>query len=732
MKKALSLVLALSLLLALALPAAAEEGAEARLSAVTLAVKETLDLDTDAYSDFSGYPEENALAPLWYLDWYGDGGSLSVTAGEDSRILSYFRHDAAEYWDRGFQNPSFPEGGRDGAQKAAQAFLDKVLAANETVVFREDEGESLNQSSYYFRGTICLNGVPSPLGMRIEVRAADNCVMNFRRDDLASSYIGTVPSGQADVSAQRAGELLKELLTMRLEYSLNEDGRTASLRYLPNSRDDCYVDAHTGELVNLTEKRRALADGDKFYGYAEEMSANTAADAGGGAFLTEVEQSGVEKLSGVLSAKALDQKVRAVSELGLETYTLAESRFYLETAIADGGTDTGDVFAQLTYGKQDGEGGIWQKCVTVDARTGELESLWSGGPWNETLPRTVDRTAAREKAEAFLTRYWGEDFARCADYDNSALYGGDVPAEDVTTTEWYFIYARQENGYFFPDDQFSVSISALDGSVSGFQRREIPGVTFESAEGLVSASDALDAWFGTFTVDLRYLAVPVELDLSRPEYQPLAALGGSWFSALELGWSLTPDYDVQGVDAKTGQVIRSEPWSWSGLTYDDLEGSWARTQIETLARYQVGFDGGSFAPGKTLVQKDMVALLLSMQGYRYDPEDLEGAQADDLYRSAYRMGILTPEARSDDKILTRGETVKLLLDSAGYGPIARFQGIYRCSYADEASIPAAYYGYAALAQGLGVIQGDGGAFAAGRTATRAEAAAMIYNLLSYR
>ena len=91
-----------------------------------------------------------------------------------------------------------------------------------------------------------------------------------------------------------------------------------------------------------------------------------------------------------------------------------------------------------------------------------------------------------------------------------------------------------------------------------------------------------------------------------------------------------------------------------------------------------------------------------------------------------------PRRTTSDKILTRGETVKLLLDSAGYGPIARFQGIYRCSYADEASIPAAYYGYAALAQGLGVIQGDGGAFAAGRTATRAEAAAMIYNLLSYR
>lgn len=115
--------------------------------------------------------------------------------------------------------------------------------------------------------------------------------------------------------------------------------------------------------------------------------------------------------------------------------------------------------------------------MTVDARTGELESLWSGSPWDETQPRTVDRTAAREKAEAFLTRYWGEDFARYAGYDDSVLYGGEAPAEDAAAMEWYFTYARQENGYFFPDDRFSVSISALDGSVSGFQRREIPGVT---------------------------------------------------------------------------------------------------------------------------------------------------------------------------------------------------------------------------------------------------------------
>ena len=45
-------------------------------------------------------------------------------------------------------------------------------------------------------------------------------------------------------------------------------------------------------------------------------------------------------------------------------------------------------------------------------------------------------------------------------------------------------------------------------------------------------------------------------------------------------------------------------------------------------------------------------------------------------------------------------------------------------------IPADVLGYAALAQGLGVVQSDGSAFAPKRIATRAEAAVMIYNLLS--
>ena len=73
------------------------------------------------------------------------------------------------------------------------------------------------------------------------------------------------------------------------------------------------------------------------------------------------------------------------------------------------------------------------------------------------------------------------------------------------------------------------------------------------------------------------------------------------------------------------------------------------------------------------------------------------------------------------------ETAKLLLDAGGYGPAARLQGIYHTAFSDQADIPDGLLGYAALAQGLGMVRGDGsGRLNPNRTATRGEAAVMLY------
>ena len=72
------------------------------------------------------------------------------------------------------------------------------------------------------------------------------------------------------------------------------------------------------------------------------------------------------------------------------------------------------------------------------------------------------------------------------------------------------------------------------------------------------------------------------------------------------------------------------------------------------------------------------------------------------------------------------ELVRYLLDAAGYGSVARLEGIFTCSYTDRATIPAGELGYAALAQGLGLISGTYNGAAA---ATRGQAAAMLCRLM---
>lgn len=71
----------------------------------------------------------------------------------------------------------------------------------------------------------------------------------------------------------------------------------------------------------------------------------------------------------------------------------------------------------------------------------------------------------------------------------------------------------------------------------------------------------------------------------------------------------------------------------------------------------------------------------------------------------------------------------MLLDCAGYGDVAKLPGIFTCSYPDAAQVPADLLGYAAIAQGLGVV-GAEQEFSAGKTATRWDASEMLFNIMS--
>lgn len=729
-KKLVSVALALTLGCGLAAPAGAASTAEDRLAAVTAKVKAALKLDTAAYTVFHGNLEENVLAPVWSLEWSASNGrGLSVNATEEGKILRYYRDGPMAEPVSGSAAPAFPAGSRDEAREAALAFLGKVLDANESAVLGDERSSGLDATTYDFRGQILVNGLPAGLSFSIYMNCPDNEVRSFYRDDLTGRVMGGVPDSKPTVLSGDAGRTLRDTLKLRLEYVLPKDGdKKAVLRYLPESPesgDAYYVDAADGRLVNLTELQESVEMGNR--GLASKNMAlmdgaeAEEAPAAGMPAPTPAEAAGAEKLKGVLEKDVLDQKARAVAALGLKSYTLSAASYNVPREEAEDQTIT----ASLLYGRQV-NGVSWRRTVVLDARTGALIRVSSSG-WmpEEEVKRPVDFAAAQKNAEAFLKAQCGAQFAKTALYDSADAL------ESRQNTAHSFQYAQKANGYFLPANSVYARVDATDGSIAAYEKKFNDSVVFDSPDGILTMDQAVDAWLGTYDVTLQYVKVPTAVDYSIPEYKPLENLGVAYLYKLVLGYRLERETGYSGIDAKTGQPVEYTQYNSGGFAYDDLDGCWAKAQIEALAQYRVGFFGSRFQPDKALTQLDLVLLLTSVQGYLFDPEVSDSV--DEVYEVSYRMGMLRREERNDDAVLTRMDAIRLILNAVGYGEAARLRGIYQVQFSDAGRIADGDLGYAALAQGFGMVSGDGGGkLSPDDAADRAQAAVMLYNLLARR
>ena len=714
MQRIIAFLLCALLLAGLYVPAmAAAESADERLARVTQAVKDTLALDTEAFDDFHGDVYEQELGTVWSLRWSGGGTSMNVEALEDGTVLSYWRSDSdTEIYTNSGSLPALPRQDVPAAKRAAETFLARVLDPKTESVKLDEPASAgrLNSNACRFYGTILLNGLPSPLSYSIVVRGGDNVVTSFRRDALATSFLGNIPSAKPAVSLSAAAETLRGTLDLELIYVTSEDDESrAVLRYVPRYGETVVVDAQTGELVTPDGGLGIYAGGGTNDAAAPEAAAE---DSKRG--LTEAELAGVEKLEGVLDSAALDKAVRAESAYKLGGYTLASVNYRL---VKDGETER--VLCTLRYAApEDDDGYARSRTFSADARTGKVESLYSSAPWNKDAKSAVSPSAAQSTAESFLKRF-------SAHADAFALY--DTVDSTADGAPFYsFTFTRKVNGCFFPENSCTLQIDRMTGAVAGISYTYDEKIAFDGTGGIISADAALDAWMASYDVTLAYRSQPKELDPKVETEAKLIDMGYTRFRTLLLSYGLEREGWFPGVDAKTGKVVESKVYD-TEIAYGDVAGHWAEKELTTLADCGVGYAGGSFGPDKALTQWELVALLASTQGLRLDPGAASADERDNAYETVYRMGALTRAERKDDHAMTRAELVKSLLDCAGYGAVAKLPGIFTCSYTDRASIPAAGLGYAALAQGFGLVTNE--RFDGSVGASRAMAAVMLYRLM---
>ncbi len=719
LKKTLAIVLVMMLAVCTAVPAlAAGDGLDEKLERVTKIVKDTLDIEDD-YTQFNGNLTEDGNASYWELTWSNDAASLNVTADENGKVLRYYRYadnnDKYNYY-YGY-SPILPKTTADDAYPSAEAFVDKVLGDNETASFEPyDAGRYASDvDSYMFRGGIDLNGLPSPITFYVQVDTRDMRVSSYYRSDGYNQFTGGVPSATAAISADKASALLAGTVELRLVYVLDEDGKTAALQYLPVYSGDYIVDAKTGEMIDLNELYN------EFYSRIEAGKGMETADStamGGTAPLSEVEQDTVDALEGAYSKEELDTAVRGMTELGVDSaYTLQSVSYSMSK-------DTGEVLGQLMYTEKISDETVlkdrfpdaysvmkaageispiyYYKSVTVDSMTGDLVSLYSYTSVGGNEKNKLSTDTLQKNAGDFLKKYFPDTYA------SSGLNESDSDAEDGR-----FVYAQLVNDMLFPANSAQITVNDYDGTIDSFSLSWTDDVSFDSADGLVSMEAATATYIGCFDTLLQYVQVPEATDAYNYAY------------ALKLAYQYDAEKNVAGVDAKTGKAIiddgtlETEP-----LVYDDLQGTYGKNQIEALARYGIGFPGTSFKPTAQLTQKDALVLLLSAVGYNSEDED-------DLYQMAYNYNLLTDDERDPERAMTRLQLVTMLIGATEYAPAAELPDIYVCGFDDDAKISDDYYGYVAIAKGLGVVRGDANNnFNPERIITRQDTAIILYNYMS--
>ncbi len=667
-----------------------------QLTAIVQHIKQQIDI-SDTYTEFYGEESSNDMQQQWNLYWKSDEQELDIVTDEDGTILSYYlfrpdqsTHDYDEY------TPSFPDKSLDEVQQAAEQFAKRVLKSNETVVFTEDTDRMIpfETESTDLYGTLYYNGVKSPSWVSMTIDSEDLTVLSYMRMDM--QCVSGIPAAVPTVQQTTAEQALQDTMQMRLQYTtMGSAENHAALLYVPASYDSYYVDAQTGETVNysqlLSHEENGMGD------------AGTSTSESDGK-LTDAEQIGVDLLKEVLSQEELEQKLDDIAVLGLSSYALNEVNYRVDTEEAS-------ITCDMFFIKEKNDETTY-KSVAVDAKTGKLLSLYTY--YSEQGTETELSDAQQQTIQAFLAEYAPDTYPQTTLWESSPSWDGSIMQT----------YAREVNGYAFPEQYIMVGMHGSDGTIDSFSSFWDEDTTFESPDVLTTAAQAQQTYFGAHAVSLEYLEVPVSTR-SYPAYQEL---GYSFVYEWKLAYQAELEQNCYGVSAKDNTLCvigNQEPVT---IQYHDIDVN-QYPEIAKLAQYGVGYLSDTFEPQKNLTQKDFLVLLLSAQGETYEAGDADGLAY--IYTRAYYYGMLTEAEYAPNQELTRAAMVKIMIDATGYGRTAGIAEIYRCRFADESSISQQYYGYVATAQGLGLVKGDeNGVFHPNAIATRAQAAILLYNFMS--
>ncbi len=623
--------------------------------------------DTEKYENFTADSYNN----IYGFSWDNEDESLHVTATEDGFITEYSYYNNADTGNE----PKIV----DLAEAKTNA-KNLINALNPGFEFTlESSSGSRENPSFFVQRT--ENGIPVD---------GDTGYISLEADGwgLSNFYINYTPDfsfmdAKSTISKEEAQNIYMSELGLKLVYRpVYKDGEREFVLAYDANENNKYVNAVTGGIFDYQQSLENYKNEGVSMGASAadaEMSADEA--------LTEREKEEFDKIAGLKSVEELDKALRAIKILGIDdTYTLESTSLYY------------DDYNERYYGtlgyENKNEGGI---SVTVDPSNGDIVIFNTYGTSSEATENAISKEEATKKAQEAFKTLAGDR-------------GKEYKLNEVSTDKYGYWadFTRYKDSAICTMDSGYVSFDS-NGKLKYFSINYSYG-DFPSVSSAITFEEAAKIIFENMPYRVVYMA-----DYGTKKFVPVYAF----------------ERENIALNAVTGEFVNKITSVEDDLFtsyYKDIDNSYAKDMIITLAQYGIYFEDTNFRPTEAITQKDFAAMLYcAMRG--------TGAPInDDTYEEAYeylqRRGIISLSEivfnMADNPPISREQAAELIIRMLGYEDIANLD-IYAPQFSDVTED----IGYSSLLKGLGIMQGTGdGKFNPKDSITRQDAAVIIYKALS--
>lgn len=691
MKRGLMMLLAISLLWGiLPMEGFAVSNYDKEMEKVLIRVKEIMDIP-DTYDTFDAQVNSNEEQVNFHFNWSDSKqkmDSISITSDEEGNILG-FNKFSPKYKDAESKVPNIT---KEEALTMAEKFLQKVYpqAAAETRLVDRNLPINIHESEYSFSFVRIVNDIPYyDNTMTVNVNKL-NKEVKYYYSNWNSKLKFPQPKGILDqVEGIRAyrDNIGLELIYKNSYRTFKVIGSGQDTNYFltySSIYNNSAIDAFTGKRINIGYYMPLMG--------MEKESADMAV----GQSLTPEERGEIDKIAGVKNIDEIEPIGRRILEID-SSYRLQSSNLYADYR------NPGEYQWNLYFIKSTDNKRNMNMSISLDAKTGDLISLYRYE--DVEGKKTLTKDAAYDKAFEYLKTMHPHQLNQIEyiqeDYNNHG-------------NEYSFTFIRKIDDTYVESDSININISGITGNVLSYNLNWYRGQLPEKGN-IIGADRAYDILFNDIGYGLRYVTVYGDKEPYERE--------------IKLAYMVNPEIPLI-IDAHSGNILdySGQPYRENQvLKYRDIEGSYAKDIIESLAAYGVGFKSDEFKPKNVIKQKDFMYLLFkSMNTYRIETE----SDMDRIYEELINTNIIKQSEKFPDRNMTKEEAVKFVIRAMNLEKVAELDQIYKDIFGDSDSIAPGLKGHINIAYGLEIIKGDGsGNINPKSELKREDAAGIIYRYM---